>query len=63
MSALSKKQRQERVRDIINLGQQRGYLTNAEIQEVLPDDADRKQYEDFVSTLKEALVNCAAALV
>jgi RNA polymerase primary sigma factor len=53
MSALSKKQRQERVRDIINLGQQRGYLTNAEIQEVLPDDADRKQYEDFVSTLKE----------
>ena len=53
MSAASKKLRRDRIREALHLGQQRGYLTSTEIQEVLPEDTQSKQYKDFISELRE----------
>ena len=53
MANPNRKIQRDRFNEILNLGQQRGYLTSAEISEVFNDDTESKAYTEFISTVKE----------
>ena len=53
MAYQSKKIQRDRYNEILNLGQQRGYLTSSEISEAFSDDTESKVYVDFTRTLKD----------
>jgi RNA polymerase primary sigma factor len=53
MAHTNRKIQRDRFNEILNLGQQRGYLTSAEISEVFNDDVESKAYTEFISTVKE----------
>jgi RNA polymerase primary sigma factor len=53
MAMSSKKLKKEHYREAIQLGQQRGYLTHKEIQDILPSDYHEQQFENVVSTLND----------
>ena len=53
MATPNRKIQRDRFNEILNLGQQRGYLTSAEISEVFNDDTESKAYTEFISTVKE----------
>jgi len=41
------------MKEIMSLGQKRGFVTTDEIQEAVAGDSELKHYDDFVSTLKD----------
>lgn len=53
MAHTNRKIQRDRFNEILNLGQQRGYLTSVEISEVFNDDVESKAYTEFISTVKE----------
>ncbi|MAD61041.1 MAG: RNA polymerase sigma factor RpoD [Myxococcales bacterium] len=53
MANPNRKIQRDRFNEILNLGQQRGYLTSAEISEVFNDDTESKAYTEFINTVKE----------
>ena len=53
MNRPQKKQKRDRIRETLNLGQRRGYLTEHEVQEVISHDGNHKHYDEFITTLKE----------
>ena len=53
MAHTNRKVQRDRFNEILNLGQQRGYLTSTEIGEVFRDDSESKAYQEFISTVKE----------
>ena len=53
MAHTNRKVQRDRFNEILNLGQQRGYLTSSEINEVFRDDSESKSYHEFISTVKE----------
>jgi len=53
MHRSSKALKRSRIKETLSLGQRRGYLTTEEINEAVSVDSDTKDYDDFVSTLKD----------
>ncbi len=53
MAHTNRKVQRDRFNEILNLGQQRGYLTSTEINEIFRDDSESKAYTEFISTVKE----------
>jgi len=43
----------DKMREALNLAQQRGYMTSEEVTEAVSDDSAHRHYEDFMMTLKE----------
>ena len=53
MAYTQRKVQRDRYNELLNLGQQRGYLTSSEISELFSDDTESKSYRDFSKTLRE----------
>ena len=53
MAYTQRKVQRDRYNELLNLGQQRGYLTSSEISELFSDDTESKSYRDFSKTLRD----------